>query len=426
MTFASEGGGPVLVAVRDRARALRDRRRPDRSDRAHRLAESAGAHRACAAPAGCRARPGARRLRIWGWASRCSASSARPSGAPSASPSSSRARRSRSAATTFTSTASPIARVRTIASSPPASRYAATAKSIGVMEPSKHTFPSRGMTTSEAALMTRGFGQLYLSLGDPNPDGSIAVRHLSQAAGAADLARRGGDGVRWHRSRCRTGACASVRPSRRAAAPRCSRRSSDTHAIAAVADTGAGLRSGGADVRLGGAARRDPSRSGAGSAGARALQRAALHGLPEPVDRRFRGAARARICASSCASGSRPATAIRRCSIFWSRVTANSCCSSRASIGTRPCSGSARRRVLLGGALALIAVRAPPACSTVADAPAAGGCDAQSRRTTRLAGICSATAKARLAEIAFKSIDIACVYCVASTLPNFNPADRTL
>ncbi len=47
---------------------------------------------------------------------------------------------------------------------------------IGVMEPSKRSFPSRGTGTTEAALMRRGFAQLYLSLGDPNPDGSIAVR----------------------------------------------------------------------------------------------------------------------------------------------------------------------------------------------------------------------------------------------------------
>jgi cytochrome c-type biogenesis protein CcmF len=47
---------------------------------------------------------------------------------------------------------------------------------VGVMEPSKRTFPSRGTDTNEAALMTRGFAQLYLSLGDPGPDGSIAVR----------------------------------------------------------------------------------------------------------------------------------------------------------------------------------------------------------------------------------------------------------
>ncbi len=47
---------------------------------------------------------------------------------------------------------------------------------IGVMEPSKRSFPSRGMSTTEAALMTRGVSQLYLSLGDVNDDGSIAIR----------------------------------------------------------------------------------------------------------------------------------------------------------------------------------------------------------------------------------------------------------
>jgi cytochrome c-type biogenesis protein CcmF len=47
---------------------------------------------------------------------------------------------------------------------------------VGEMVPSKRTFPSRNSGTTESALMTRGAGQLYLSLGDPNPDGSIAVR----------------------------------------------------------------------------------------------------------------------------------------------------------------------------------------------------------------------------------------------------------
>jgi cytochrome c-type biogenesis protein CcmF len=47
---------------------------------------------------------------------------------------------------------------------------------IGVMEPSKRNFPSRQSSTTEAALMTRGASQLYLSLGDPGDDGSIAVR----------------------------------------------------------------------------------------------------------------------------------------------------------------------------------------------------------------------------------------------------------
>src|SRR5712691_11391200 len=47
---------------------------------------------------------------------------------------------------------------------------------IGVMEPGKRSFPSRGTATTETALMTRGVSQLYLALGDPNPDGSLAVR----------------------------------------------------------------------------------------------------------------------------------------------------------------------------------------------------------------------------------------------------------
>jgi cytochrome c-type biogenesis protein CcmF len=47
---------------------------------------------------------------------------------------------------------------------------------IGVMEPSKRSFASRGTSTTEAALLTRGASQLYLSLGDPNPDGSLSVR----------------------------------------------------------------------------------------------------------------------------------------------------------------------------------------------------------------------------------------------------------
>jgi cytochrome c-type biogenesis protein CcmF len=47
---------------------------------------------------------------------------------------------------------------------------------IGSMEPTRRTFPSRNEQTTEAALMTRGFSQLYLSLGDPNPDGSVPIR----------------------------------------------------------------------------------------------------------------------------------------------------------------------------------------------------------------------------------------------------------
>jgi cytochrome c-type biogenesis protein CcmF len=47
---------------------------------------------------------------------------------------------------------------------------------LGTMEPSRRTFPARNMATTEAALMRRGVSQLYLSLGDPAPDGTVPVR----------------------------------------------------------------------------------------------------------------------------------------------------------------------------------------------------------------------------------------------------------
>ena len=46
----------------------------------------------------------------------------------------------------------------------------------GVLEPSKRTFPQRQTSTTEAALMTIGASQLYLSLGDVGSDGAIAIR----------------------------------------------------------------------------------------------------------------------------------------------------------------------------------------------------------------------------------------------------------
>jgi cytochrome c-type biogenesis protein CcmF len=47
---------------------------------------------------------------------------------------------------------------------------------VAIMEPSRRTFPARNMATTQAALMTRGASQLYLSLGDPNADGTVPVR----------------------------------------------------------------------------------------------------------------------------------------------------------------------------------------------------------------------------------------------------------
>jgi cytochrome c-type biogenesis protein CcmF len=47
---------------------------------------------------------------------------------------------------------------------------------LRVMTPSKRSFTTRGSATTEAALLTRGASQLYISLGDTNADGAVAVR----------------------------------------------------------------------------------------------------------------------------------------------------------------------------------------------------------------------------------------------------------
>jgi cytochrome c-type biogenesis protein CcmF len=49
-------------------------------------------------------------------------------------------------------------------------------RQVGTLSPSKRTFSARSMATTEAALLSRGFSQLYLSLGDANADGSLAIR----------------------------------------------------------------------------------------------------------------------------------------------------------------------------------------------------------------------------------------------------------
>ena len=47
---------------------------------------------------------------------------------------------------------------------------------IGTMTPSKRNFTTRGATTTEAALLSRGASQLYISLGDIAADGGVTVR----------------------------------------------------------------------------------------------------------------------------------------------------------------------------------------------------------------------------------------------------------
>jgi len=47
---------------------------------------------------------------------------------------------------------------------------------LEAMAPSKRNFTTRGSSTTEAALLTRGVSQLYISLGEASADGGIAVR----------------------------------------------------------------------------------------------------------------------------------------------------------------------------------------------------------------------------------------------------------
>jgi cytochrome c-type biogenesis protein CcmF len=47
---------------------------------------------------------------------------------------------------------------------------------VAELTPSKRSYVARDMTTTEAAIRTTWFSQLYLSLGDHNDDGAISVR----------------------------------------------------------------------------------------------------------------------------------------------------------------------------------------------------------------------------------------------------------
>jgi cytochrome c-type biogenesis protein CcmF len=47
---------------------------------------------------------------------------------------------------------------------------------IATMTPSKRNFTTRSATTTEAALLSRGASQLYISLGDIAANGSVGVR----------------------------------------------------------------------------------------------------------------------------------------------------------------------------------------------------------------------------------------------------------
>jgi cytochrome c-type biogenesis protein CcmF len=87
---------------------------------------------------------------------------------------------------------------------------------IGAMEPSTRTFPVRQMTKSEAALMTRGASQLYLSLGDVDAAGAITVRlyhkPLVLLIWIGALVMMAGGGLSLSDRRLRVGAPRPARP----------------------------------------------------------------------------------------------------------------------------------------------------------------------------------------------------------------------
>ena len=84
---------------------------------------------------------------------------------------------------------------------------------IGTMEPSKRSFPSRQEFDHRSRADDARL-QPALSFARRSQCGRLdRGPALSQAAGAADLARRRGDGVRRRCCRCPTGGCASARRS---------------------------------------------------------------------------------------------------------------------------------------------------------------------------------------------------------------------
>jgi cytochrome c-type biogenesis protein CcmF len=54
--------------------------------------------------------------------------------------------------------------------------FDATGRQVGEIVSSKRLYTARQMPTTEAGIATRGFSQLYVSLGDPTADGGVVVR----------------------------------------------------------------------------------------------------------------------------------------------------------------------------------------------------------------------------------------------------------
>ena len=210
---------------------------------------------------------------------------------------------------------------------------------IGTMEPTRRSFPARNETTTEAALMSRGASQLYLSLGDPNPDGSVPVRlyykpHVLMIWLGALFMFFGG-GLSLSDRRLRVGAPRPARNRLSAAAAgksaggieimrRLLKISLQAVAVLAVLFVTSPSRAVEPDEMLS-----NPVLE----ARARALSQdlrcmVCQNELIDESMRRWRT-----TCAFWYASGFKPATAMRRCSISWSPATASSSCSNRGCPG---------------------------------------------------------------------------------------------
>ena len=107
------------------------------------------------------------------------------------------------------------------------SSFAIAARSSAPWSLPSAIFPRAEVRTAETALMTRGFSQIYLSLGETKPDGALTVRlyykPLVLLIWLGPIVMATGGALSF-----RIGGCASVHPSRPAARSR-SRRQSDAH-----------------------------------------------------------------------------------------------------------------------------------------------------------------------------------------------------
>ena len=212
---------------------------------------------------------------------------------------------------------------------------------VTTIEPARRQFAARTMTTTQSGMATLHFGQIYVSIADPTPGRRRSGAALLEAARDPHLARRLRHGARRGAVARRPAAALRRRPKVARGAGRgggvggClvwrNLRSGGRAGGPFSPPAGRRFRMrGGASVRGGQSAGRPrpyplpasgvrgkvavrprpprrarqprPRRaagrgdegSGARGAGPGAVGRTALHGLPEPVDRRFRRAARPR------------------------------------------------------------------------------------------------------------------------------------